>query len=311
MSKGPSSIFATFLAAVVIAAPITARSAEPCNLQLAFARPDERGTQKVNVYEAAADPLLGGAKPLVFISDLKVNTDGTRISYKVDDPHAKNGAINDIRNAMHKGHTIAEFENIAKSDWQPLARTWQVLSMDVIEKDRKTGKPCVGANNFLVSMTADVAVANGWNRVGDCDQSKWIDALTIPALVLPKNSEFQTKKALTRNFVVIRTLGQRERTAYGIVGDTGPEDELGEASVEMNRILNDLPVGEVPKNSRDAVKRFQGPKSLVLIFPGNFNRLKYPVTPQRVGAEVKARFEAWGGQDRLESCLENIPQTGR
>jgi hypothetical protein len=306
----PPLIFAIILAVAVGAAPIAARSAEPCDLKVSFAQPDEQGKQKVNVYEGNADQSLKGAKPLAFISDLKVNTDGTRISYKVDDPRAKNGAINNILNAMHKGHTIAEFEDVAKNDWQPPARTWQVLSKDVIEKDKKTGKPCVGANNFLVSMTADVAVADGFTRVGDCDQSKWLDALTIPTLVLPGDSEFQTKKALTRNFVVVTTLEQPERIAYGIVGDTGPKDELGEASVEMNRILNGLPAGEKPKSYRDAVKRFQGPKSLILIFPGNSNRLDYPVTPERVTAEVKARFEAWGGKTRLDACLENIPQNG-
>jgi hypothetical protein len=31
-------------------------------------------------------------------------------------------------------------------------------------------------------------------------------------------------------------------------------------------------------------------------FPGNFNRLDYPMAPERVTAEVKARFEAWGGR---------------
>src|SRR5216683_1368045 len=311
MNKRLPLIFAIILVVAVGAAPIAARSADPCDLKVSFAQPDEQGKQKVNVYEGNADPSLKGAKPLVFISDLKVNTDGTRISYKVDDPRAKNGAINNILNAMERGHTIAEFEELAKNDWQPLARTWQVLLKNVIEKDKKTGKPCVDANNFLVSMTADVAVADGWKLVGDCDQSKWLDALTIPALVLPRRSEFQSKMALTRNFVVVMTLGQPERIAYGIVGDTGPEDELGEASVEMNRTLNGLPPGEPPKSYKDAVTRFQGPQSLILVFPGNFNRLHYPVTPERVTAEVKARFEAWGGKTRLVACLKDIPESGR
>jgi hypothetical protein len=116
-----------------------------------------------------------------------------------------------------------------------------VLSPNVIEKHTKTGKPCVTAGNYLVSKTADVAVAGAWRRDGDGDQSKWIDALTIPSLVLPSPSEFQARKALTRNFVVAMTLGQPRQLVYGIVGDTGPNNELGEASVEMNRILNGLP----------------------------------------------------------------------
>ncbi|HEY2663417.1 MAG TPA: hypothetical protein VGI47_03695 [Candidatus Binataceae bacterium] len=306
MHRRPPSIFAALLAVALGAAPIAGRSAELCDLRVSFVRPDQGGSRSVNGYEGRAGPSLRGAKPLVFISDLKLNTDGTRISYQVDDPRAKNAAINNILNAMHKRRTIAEFEELARNDWQPRARTWQVLLKNVIEKDERTGKPCVGADNFLVSMTADVAVADRWRQVGDCDQSKWLDALTIPALVLPGRSEFQTKQALTRNFVVVRTLGQPARVAYGIVGDTGPEDELGEASVEMNRILNGLPAGEQPRNYKDEVTRFRGPQSLVLIFPGDFNRVAYPVTSERVAAEVKPRFEAWGGNARLDACLENI-----
>jgi hypothetical protein len=39
---------------------------------------------------------------------------------------------------------------------RPLPRVWKVLSKSVIEKDRNTGKPCVGENNYLVSMTSSI-----------------------------------------------------------------------------------------------------------------------------------------------------------
>ena len=277
-------------------------AADTCGLSAAFARPDERGTQHVQVYGGVAEPASGGSAPLAFVSDLKVNTDGTRISYKVDDPRAVNGAINDIRNALRTGSTIADFERIAANHWEPLDQTWHVLSANVIEKNSKTGKPCVTPENYLVSKTADVAVAGAWNRDGDCDPGKWLDALTIPALVLPAPSEFQTRKALTRNFVVAMTLGEPHRMVFGIVGDTGPADELGEASVEMNRILNGLPAGTIPRNGKDAVQRFQAPKSIILVFTGASNRLAYPVTPQRISEQVGARFNAWGGEARLAAC---------
>jgi hypothetical protein len=94
--------------------------------------------------------------------------------------------------------------------------------------------------------------------------------------------------------------------AYGIVGDTGPEDELGEASVEMNRILNGLPPGTIPRNGKDAVQRFQAPKSIILVFAGPSNRLDYPITPQRVTDHVKARFDTWGGEARLALCAAEL-----
>jgi hypothetical protein len=313
MRMGSASVRALALAlAFAVAAAPLARSAEPCDFRPSFSRADEHGTRKVTVYEAVADAALKGAKPLAFISDLKVNTDGTRISYKVDDPRAKNGAINNILNAMHSGHAIAEFEQLAKNDWRPLAQTWVALSASVIERNRETGKPCVDADNYLVSKTADVSVAGGWRRVGDCDQAKWIDALSIPAIVVPSRSEFQMRKnALLRNIAIVMTLGEPQRIAYGIIGDAGPVDEIGEASVAMNRILNGLPEDDRPKSARDAINRFQAPKSVVLVFPGAANRLDYPITPEHVRAEAKARFDAWGGKDRLDACLEDIPESGR
>jgi len=281
-------------------------AAGTCGLTPAFTRPDERATKRVQVFGGAADPQSGASAPLAFISDLKVNTDGTRISYKVDDPRAQNGAINDIRNALRSGATIADFQRVAGNQWEPVSDTWRVLSANVLEKNSKTGKPCVSADNYLVSKTADVSVAGGFGRDGDCDQTKWLDALSVPALVLPSRSEFQTRKALTRNFVVAMTLDEPRRMAFGIVGDTGPEDELGEASVEMNRILNGLPAGTIPRNGRDAVQRFQAPKSIVLVFTGAPNRLPYPVTPERIAELVKARFESWGGEARLGACASEL-----
>jgi len=311
-----SKAYLAVVAGIVVASssmtPMPARARAACDLTIAFLQPDEGGSRSVRVFEGPSDPALHGRKPLLFVvPDIKVNTDGTRVSYKVDDPRARNGAINDIRNAMQRGRAIAEFEAQARNDWQPLRKTWQVLLPGVIEKDARSGKPCVTPDNFLVSMTADGSVADAHARVGDCDQSKWIDALAIPALVLPGGSQFQAKGAKMRNFVVAMTLRGSEHIAFGIVGDTGPTKELGEASVAMNRILNGLPDDGMPTSYRDAVRRFQGPKSVVMIFPGEENRLGYPVTAERAASEVGSKFDAWGGKSRLEACLHEISESGR
>jgi hypothetical protein len=95
------------------------------------------------------------------------------------------------------------------------------------------------------------------------------------------------------------------------VGDFGPHDKLGEASVAMNRTLNGLAEGDNPKNGADADKRFRGPRSLVLVFPGKVhaeNLLDYPVTRDRVVSIAKARFDAWGGLKRLDQCAAAIPE---
>jgi hypothetical protein len=278
-----------------------------CAVEKAFTRPDEGGSRRVQVYAAPAEPGLGGARPLLFVSPLKVNTDGTRKSYNRHDPRAKTLAINDMRNAMRRGRTIAEFQAIAAANWQPLATTWAVLSDKVIEKNAQTGAPCEDAQGYLVSMTSDVAVAGGFNRVGDCRQDKWIDALAIPALVLPMPNgaptQFTTAGAVSRSPVVAMTLNAAGNVALGLVGDAGPADELGEASVAMNRQLNGLAASDEPKHYQDAVARFQAPESVVMVFPGSGNRVARPITAASTQAQVAARFQAWGGKARLAQCV--------
>jgi hypothetical protein len=314
-----STVFSAMIvasAAVASSTPVAAQNAA-CGFHRAFARPDQGGLGTIWVYEGDASSAVGNEKPLVFVSPLKVNTDGTRISYKVDDPRAKNGAINDIRNAYRDpSRPISDFEAIAKADWLPINQVWRVLSPDIIERDNRPGhdgRPCIDANNYLVSMTADSSVAGGAARAGDCDQSKWIDALTVPAIVLPQQikthpSEFLQKGALTRSVAVAITLAEPQRIAFGIVGDLGPVNKLGEASVAMNRTLNGLADADNPKNASDAIKRFQVGLSIVWVLPGKENRLPYPVNADTVAAFARARFDAWGGADRLRACLAEVPE---
>jgi hypothetical protein len=310
------SVVATAAMLVVAATPSPAQESA-CGFHRAFLRPDEDGLSRIWVYEGAAASAIGGERPLAFVSPLKVNTDGARISYKVDDPRAVNGAINDIRYAFNDpSRPIADFEAIARANWLPVAEVWRVLSPEIIERDRRPGRegrPCIDAGNYIVSMTADTSIAGADNREGDCDQTKWIDALTVPAIVLPTPtrshpSEFAARGALTRSVAVAMTLAQPRRIAFGIVGDLGPENRLGEASVAMNRILNGLANADIPRSGPDADARFQADTSLVFVLPGQENRLPYPVNGERASAFAKARFDAWGGEARLEACLAEIAE---
>jgi hypothetical protein len=68
----------------------------------------------------------------------------------------------------------------------------------------------VSTNNYLVSMTAVGSVADAAKRAGNCDQSKWIDALTVPAFVLPKSTQ-KTSLAIRRER---RGIGGRSPLAF-------------------------------------------------------------------------------------------------
>lgn len=296
----------------------TAMAASQCNFKHVFTRPNAGGSA-VKVYEARAVALPNGKHPLLFITSLKVNTDGAIISYHQFDPTGNRCeanptdtpcAINNIRNA-YRNHTkpVSDFTSI-RDDGYPLPKTWQVLSKDIIEKDDSTGKPCITQNGYLVSMTADVAVDGGHGRVGDCDPSKWIDALTAPAIVLPKKttsnpSEFIANGVKMRSLVVAVSKSPNNRTVFGIVGDHGPANKIGEANIAMNRELNGLPANDQPKHRKDAVNRFQAGRSAILLFPGSDFVLDRPISGSRIataGADALAKF---GDTRKLIKCIHD------
>ena len=290
-----------------------------CGFQRAFQQSDEGGSEGVQVFQGDPIPALGNGRPLLFITSLKVNTDGTKISYHQKDvtgrscatgPAAGPCAINNIRNAF-RDHTQPEstFEAVRDAGY-PNPRTWQVLSPNIIEKNAQTGKPCISSDGYLVSMTADVAVPGGFNRQGDCDQSKWIDALSIPAFVVPGQSRFLALGVAKRSIIVAVSPSASKRVVPGIVGDVGPSKELGEASVAMNRALNGLPEAELPKHRQDAIKRFQAGRTAVLIFPGTAAVLARPITSQRVADGGNDALTKFGGADKLYGCIRDEIDSG-
>ncbi|MBY5825164.1 glycoside hydrolase family 75 protein [Rhizobium leguminosarum] len=286
-----------------------------CGFQLAFTRPDERGTQTVKVYRGDPVPALGNVRPLLFIVSHKVNTDGTKVSYGVkdprgllcrDQPNANSCAINHIGNAFNDpGRPVADFEAVRDAGFPP-NKSWQVLDPSIIEKDKNTGKPCVTPDGYLVSMTAEVVNDGGHAHEGDCDQTKYIDALTVPAIVIPKGeNQFAAADIGKRNIVVAFSSSATKNVVPSIVGDTGPSNELGEATVAMNRMLNGLPDAETPKHRDDAKARFQAKATATLIFPGGANRLARPVTPQRVAEGGNDKLAKFGGAEKVYQCIHD------
>jgi len=157
-------------------------------------------------------------------------------------------------------------------------------------------------------MTAAVPVNGGFARAGDCDQAKWIDALTMPAIVVPKStpqlpSQFVQRGVGKRSLVVALSRSTTKRVVSAIVGDLGPATEIGEAIVAMNRALNGLPSTEQPKHRQDAIDRFQAGRSAVVVFPGTQSVMARPITATRVaeaGDDVLMKF---GGAEKLYRCI--------
>lgn len=300
----------------VLAAVLFCAGAAPppmtCNMRLAFKQPDNQGRDQRPVWHDAKDTTV------LFADDLHVNTDGTKRSYKIDDFWGEIDAINTLCNAMAgyctdlktSGRTdrtkvaerISALKTARERDWPAdlLAKT--KLSPAVIVM--KDGKPCAEQDGFLISSTSlqDPKVKDV------CDLGKYVDALTVPAIVIPKGSNgFSARNIHVGDLAVVLPRGQTT-VILAVVGDTGPVDELGEGTVALaraalNKNADPANYDEVRGRGRYAGKGWEIPYSYVLIFAGTRDVKNPYMTNDRIGsADFKKKFDDWGGIERLTAC---------
>jgi Fungal chitosanase of glycosyl hydrolase group 75 len=278
----------------------------------AFMQPDGNAPTKMTSVWSDAD---GSA--LLFIESLNVNTDGTRRSYSIEDFGGHKSALNNLCNAMTDHCAVlkdaALRERIAITQ-KAHAAGWPA---DLLKQTRigsnmipfKDGKPCPLVDGFLVSATALRKP-----RVADvCDIGNYVDALTVPALVLPGNppkgvSGFAQRGASLGALAVAMVPGEKN-PVFAVVGDIGPAGELGEASLALNGKL--LGKTAEPQNYDEVRGRgvFKGrgwvvPRAIVLVFPKSGDAKDPFMTVDRIDQESKRRFEQWGGVARLHACAK-------
>jgi hypothetical protein len=284
---------------------ISVTYAAECKMTQAFMQPD--GNAKGGVTSVWSDK---ESSSLFFIESLNVNTDGTRHSYSVEDFWGEKRALNNLCNAMSDAcaglskdalRTRRIVTQQAHANGWPAAQLQQTkISSAIIPF--KGGKPCPLVDGFLVSATALHKP-----RIADvCDISNYVDALTTPALVIPKAPSEFAQRAKVGDLVVAMVPGTNQ-PVYAVIGDTGPARELGEGSIALNGKLlgrTSLPINYLEVRGKG---EFQGrgwtvPRAIVLIFPGTRDVGNPFMTPDRIDEAAKRHFETWGGVDRLEAC---------
>jgi hypothetical protein len=292
--------------------------AETCDLAEAARHRDMQQTQ---VYASE-----GGVPALYFRADMDVNTDGAARSYHPDDPRGRERALNDIANAITRildaegrditcaprrgscyQRFIATFEAARSARYsprgQPRIETTQIIPW---RRDEQLGwdVPCTITEGpdagFFVSQTAVVADA----ARGVCDHRRYLDSLAFHANVLPRGVTWSSQGVETdlTDIVAARDV-TTGAIAFGINGDTGPSDKLGEGSIAFVAALAGawLSGSETYRQLRALAR----PDVQYLIFPTNdIRRIMRGGFTQadidRVGTEVLA---AWGGTARLDACL--------
>jgi hypothetical protein len=284
---------------------ISAAYAAECTMTQAFMQPD--GNAKRGVTAVWSDK---ESSSLFFVESLNVNTDGTRRSYSVEDFWGEKRALNNLCNAMSDGCAGLSKDALrrrriitqqAQADGWPAAPLRQTkISSAIIPF--KGGKPCPPVDGFLVSATALHKP-----RLADvCDISNYVDALTTPALVIPKAPSEFAKRAKVGDLAVAMVPGTNQ-PVYAVVGDTGPARELGEGSIALNGKLLDrtsLPINYLEVRGKGEFKGrgWTVPRAIVLIFPGTRDVENPFMTPERIDEVAKRHFDTWGGVERLEAC---------
>jgi hypothetical protein len=294
----------------------TFTSAQECKMSQAFLQRDadaHGGTTAVWADQTNS--------ALFFAEALNVNTDGTRRSYSVSDFWGQNTAINNLCNAMSdacgglgsegmRNRRILTQEAFA-AGWPAEKLRQTKISPDIIPF--KNGKPCAPVDGFLVSATT----LHRPNVQNVCDITNYVDALEVPAIVLPRNpsngaSGFTQRNAKIGDLVVAMTPGSTT-PVYAVVGDLGPVDRLGEGTVALAAKL----LGKTsPPENYDEIRgrgRFVGrgwtvSRALVLVFPGTRDSANPFMTTGRIDETARRKFDEWGGVARLAACAREYAQ---
>ncbi|WP_165494114.1 glycoside hydrolase family 75 protein [Aquitalea sp. USM4] len=293
---------------ITVGYPIVACAQVSCDMRLAFWQKDKSIVSGKTAVLETQD-----ATALFFQDRLNVNTDGTRRSYSVSDFWGEKTAVNNLCNAMSdkcagldKTGLAARrqlTQKVASQGWPAKGFKQTRISPDIIPL--KNGKPCPEVDGYLVSATALTRT-----KVADvCDLGRYVDALHVPALVIPKNStNFGTRRAKIGDLVVAM-LPDQAVPVYAVVGDSGPEDELGEGSLALNgKILGKSePInyreirGKPPFTYKDA---WVTPPTAILIFPATRDTKDPYITADRIETAARPLFENWGGVERMRACFD-------
>lgn len=303
-------------------------TANSCSMSYEFSQPD--GTTKdkngkslprhTNVW-ADTD------KVMLFADTMNVNTDGTLRSYSVKDYWGESVALNNLCNASIDACSGLNTEQLkqrriatqkASSDgWPPESIAKLKLSSEIIPFVK--GKPCPEVDGFLVSATA---LKNP--KISDvCNISRYLDSLTVNAVVLPRGviplatkektkpkrlpSEFEKRNAKVGDIAAVMS-GDGTILAFAVVGDTGPSKELGEVSVALAKVLLNKPT--LPLNYQEVRGRspfkptdsWTPGKTFIVVFPNTRDLASPYMDQKRIDEKGKEIFESWGGIDRLNDC---------
>jgi hypothetical protein len=262
--------------------------------------------------------LQEGARSLFWIAPMQVDADGAPNAYHRDDPHGSKGlAIEHIGYGMsitkngkwvpfrpkeeQNAAWLEAYQRIVENGWK--APRGYSVSIYGFAKNAK-GEICVTADGRLVSTTSLLLKRDD----GPCDQSRYVDALQFPGVVVPNRAPNEETgldvdlavappfavRGVRRGDLLIAYHPGTKRWRGAFIHDTGPRRKLGEGSVRL--IMNLTGTTEPPATAL-ATNSMAIPEIYYLLFPGTVGDLgdDWNWTPKKIEDAALSRFKAWGG----------------
>ncbi|MBL9033381.1 MAG: hypothetical protein JNN33_01385 [Rhodospirillaceae bacterium] len=249
--------------------------------------------------------LMGSA--LKFRSPLAINTDGAPNAYHIDG--RPGGALNTLCNAgrvfstegAYDGHQdcdrfLADVKAAQEDGWHgPTRIVWH----GIVTRDKTRHEPVVQESGayagYFVSATS---LQN--KAYKETDQRRYLDARVVPFLVLPKRSAFLGDGGARLGDLAFVIDPETQLYTFAVVGDLGPRNKLGEASIALAAAIKGVPIDPRTVTGRTMRKLVVPHDVVTLVFPGA--AVAAPYGPAQIAEAGIAAIQRFGGLDRLKQC---------
>ena len=256
-------------------------------------------------------------KALMFTTGLHINTAGTSRSYKVSDFWGEHDALNNLCNAMSDACAGLNKDQLkqrreltqsaAQAGWPSDQLRATRISPSIIAHG-PDGKPCTSKDGFLVSATS----LNNPAITDTCNIERYVDALEVSALVLPRDPKGGQRSGFTQHGVKMGDLAAvwlpgSDKVHFAVVGDQGPANKLGEASIALNGRLLGKTAPPVNYLQLRGKKPYQGQdwnvrRANVVVFPGTRDAKLPYMTQERIDEAASNFLNYFGGKEKLMFC---------
>lgn len=260
-------------------------------------------------------------KIILFQTKLRVNTDGSPLSYHPQDPRGRDKALNNICNAIvvkkddsdanlcftRFGDAISVFERFRDSNFQTVPPGFRITWQNVLATIKNNGRdvPCVfQSGDFKGYFGSLTALKNGLTSgQGEREINNQVNPMTVPALVLVGGANVVKDFGAKVGDLLVAFNPKTELFSSAIIGDTGPRDNLGEGSVLLNMRL--LGATTPPTNKTETFRlSIEDTQVLIAIIPASrsFHESK-PYTAENINQRV-GNWQRESGFDTPEKFIE-------